>query len=91
MQATPLSLETADGVTILAHRCRPEEPAPAGVQIAHGWAEHDRCYLRVAEVLGWKGHAVAASDHDRHGRAAGTPAAFSAFAERDSCSAPVAR
>jgi hypothetical protein len=34
MQATPFSLEAPDGVTILAHRWRPEEPAQAGVQIA---------------------------------------------------------
>jgi alpha-beta hydrolase superfamily lysophospholipase len=60
MQATPFSFETADGVAILAHRWRPEEPAQAGVQIAHGWAEHDRGYLRVAEVLGRKGYVAVA-------------------------------
>jgi alpha-beta hydrolase superfamily lysophospholipase len=91
MQATRFSLETPDGVEILAYRWRPEEPAQAGVQVAQGWAEHDRCYPRVAEVLGRNGCAVAASDQHRHGRAARTPAVFSVFAERDGCSAPVAR
>ena len=42
------SLETPDGVATFADRWRPEKPAKAVVQIAHGWAEHAGRYARVA-------------------------------------------
>ena len=83
MQATTFNLEAPDGVAIFVYRWRPETPAKAVVQIAHGWAEHAGRYARVAEALCREGYAVYANDHRGHGRTARTPAEIGFFADRD--------
>jgi alpha-beta hydrolase superfamily lysophospholipase len=83
MQATTVTLQTPDGVSLFVYRWLPEGPPKAIVQIVHGWAEHAARYARVAEALCRQGYGVCADDHRGHGRTAQTPADLGFFAERD--------
>src|ERR1700722_15485208 len=83
MQASTFQLETSDGVSLFVYRWLPEQPPKAGVQIAHGGAEHPRRYARLAEDLCRAGYSVYADDHRGHGRTAKTPADLGYFAEHD--------
>jgi alpha-beta hydrolase superfamily lysophospholipase len=83
MQASTLTLDAPDGVSLFVYRWLPEQSPKAVVQIAHGWAEHAARYGRVAEALCREGYAVYADDHRGHGRTAMTPADLGFFAESD--------
>ncbi len=83
MQASTLTLDAPDGVSLFCYRWLPERSPQAVVQIAHGWAEHAGRYARVAEALCRAGYAVYADDHRGHGRTATTPADLGFFADSD--------
>jgi alpha-beta hydrolase superfamily lysophospholipase len=71
-----------DDAAISVRRWAPDEAPRAGVQIAHGLAEHSARYGRLAEALTSAGYVVYASDHRGHGPAC-PPADLGFFAAQD--------
>lgn len=82
MQASDLTLDTADGVAVHVHRWVPDGEVRGVVQIAHGLAEHGARYAHVAEALTGDGYAVYAPDHRGHGRTATSDEELGFFAEQ---------
>jgi alpha-beta hydrolase superfamily lysophospholipase len=66
MKSETISIARA-GRAIFARRWSPEGSPRAGVQIAHGLAEHSARYERLALALTDAGYVVTASDHRGHG------------------------
>jgi alpha-beta hydrolase superfamily lysophospholipase len=73
MDATELTISTADGEVLHVDRWSGDDAPRAIVLIAHGMGEHAGRYARFAAALVDAGHVVYAYDHRGHGRTAGTP------------------
>src|SRR6516164_1624850 len=67
MAGSEFELHTDDGRSLLGRRWLPHVRPRAGVQIAHGLAEHSARYARLAAALNAAGYAVYANDHRGHG------------------------
>jgi len=83
VQAADFTVSAPDGAVLFVHRWRPDGPAKAVVQIAHGLSEHGGRYARLAAALADAGYASYAGDHRGHGRSAETADDLGFFAERD--------
>jgi alpha-beta hydrolase superfamily lysophospholipase len=71
-----------DGALLQGRRWLPDGMPKAVVQVAHGLAEHDARYARLAGALNAAGYGVYANDHRGHG-ASCDPADLGHFADAD--------
>ena len=69
----------ARGATIYYQSWRPEGEVVAVLLVAHGAAEHGGRYERFAQYFTERGYAVAALDHDGHGKSEGKRCSLRSF------------
>lgn len=82
MQQDNIEFTASDGFALHVHCWRPDGPARAVVQIAHGMAEHGARYAGFASALAAQGYAVYADDHRGHGLSVRSAEDLGWFAER---------